>query len=144
MASSNSRAGTSSKRRGVLMDGHGGDIYEHSNQEEGEISEEELQLGQAPPNDLASPDILQWCAALQSTVVELQEEQSKSKEIIADLELKLEVAEAVPHKWKKPGLKHQYDITNRCVILLKVAVPNWKVFLMHMQCSCNVHDICVH
>ena len=85
------------------------------------MSEEELPLGQIPPGDTNSAEFQQWCADLQSTVVSLQDDQSKAKEVIADLELKLEAEEAVPHEWKKPGLKHLFNIANQCLRALKVA-----------------------
>ena len=110
------------KERGIPIEGDEADIDDRSDQEEGECSNEEIPLGQAPPNNPNSAEFQQWCTELQQTVVSLQDDQSKAKEVIVDLELKLEAVEAAPHNWKKPGLKHQFELANQCVKALKIAL----------------------
>ena len=93
----------------------------HGDMEEGEVSDEELQMGQMPER-LNAPEFQNWCDELQNQVAALQKQYATSKETIADLELKLESASTPEHEWKKPGLKFQHDIANRCVLILKTAV----------------------
>ena len=48
----------------------------------------------------------------------LQQQSVVAKETIAGLELKVDQTDAEVHEWKKPGLKFQFEVAQKCVVFL--------------------------
>ena len=91
-----------------------------SDVEDGEMSEEEVPRPE--PAEVGAMNLAgfqTWCEELQGQVAALQQQSVVAKETIAGLELKVDQSDGEAHEWKKPGLKFQFDVAQKCVVLLR-------------------------